>query len=60
VQPHGKACEDGGDDREPDHIQRRGDPRRRPVGASEAMRISRAMRKSGNVTLTAIKNANTI
>ena len=30
VQPHRTACEDDGDDREPDHIQRRGEPRRQP------------------------------
>ena len=31
-----------------------------PAGAGEAMHISRAMRESGNVTLTAIKNASAI
>jgi hypothetical protein len=31
-----------------------------PAGSGEAMRVSRAMRKSGNVTLTAIRNAKTI
>jgi hypothetical protein len=30
------------------------------AGAGVAKRVSRAMRKSGNVTLTAIRNANTI
>lgn len=60
VQPHRKARVDGGENRKPDHIQRRGEPRQRPGRRERGHAHLTSDEEEGERILMAIQNPNTI